>query len=158
MNSTNHCSAWIPNTDLAPLNPEDCKDVSEKGKGKALIAAYQVAAENHDLEHFKTLLEEHAAAIQADEDARLAKETEKAEKASKASEKKKRKSEAKVEDVEMEDADADAAPKKSSKKRKKEADSEDEETEKVSSEPRTVNLSSDSDISRRRLLKPPRSS
>ncbi|RVX74409.1 hypothetical protein B0A52_01535 [Exophiala mesophila] len=129
--------AWIPNTDLAPLNPEDCKDVSEKGKGKALLAAYEVAAENHDLEYFKTVLDEHAAAIQADEDARLAREAEKAEKASKASEKKKRKSEAKVEDVEMADADADAAPKKPSKKRKKDAVSEDDDTEKPAKTPKT---------------------
>ena len=100
----------------------------EKGKTKQLQAAYQVAAEGHDLEFFKNLLNDHAAALQADIDAKEAKEAEKAAK----SDKKKRKSEAKVdhEDVEMEDAEP--APKKSSKKRKKEADSDDEESEKVS--------------------------
>ena len=136
------------------MNPEDCKDVSEKGKGKALLAAYEVAAENHDLEYFKTVLDEHAAAIQADEDARLAREAEKAEKASKASEKKKRKSEAKVEDVEMADADADAAPKKPSKKRKKDAVSEDDDTEKVSFQKSGHHLSTNLDHSRRRPPKP----
>jgi hypothetical protein len=126
---TDDGSAWIPNTDLSPLNPEDCKDVPEKGKAKALSAAYKVAAENHDLEHFKTVLDEHAAALQADIEAKEARDAEKAAK----SDKKKRKSEAKIEteDVEMEDADAEPAPKKSSKKRKKEADSDDEESEKV---------------------------
>ncbi|KAL2410816.1 hypothetical protein ABEF95_001954 [Exophiala dermatitidis] len=129
--------AWIPNTDLTPLNPEECKDVSEKGKSKSLLAAYEVAAENHDLQYFKDMLDEHAAAMQADIEAREAREAEKAAK----SDKKRRKSEAKVvdtEDVEMEDAEP--APKKSSKKRKKEADSDDEESEKPAKTPKTTKI------------------
>lgn len=113
------------------MDPADCKDVAEKGKSKSLIAAFQVAAENHDLEYFKEVLDEHAAALQADIEAKEARDAEKAAK----SDKKKRKSEAKIEteDVEMEDADAEPVAKKSSKKRKKEADSDDEESEKVCS-------------------------
>ncbi|EXJ80677.1 hypothetical protein A1O3_06961 [Capronia epimyces CBS 606.96] len=128
--------AWINNTDLTPLNPDDCKDVAEKGKAKSLLAAYQVAAENHDLEYFKAMLDDHAAALQAEIEAKEAREAEKAAKV----DKKKRKSEAKVEteDVEMEDAEA--APKKSSKKRKKEADSEDEESEKPAKTPKTTKI------------------
>ncbi|KAI9873921.1 MAG: hypothetical protein M1823_007804, partial [Watsoniomyces obsoletus] len=53
--------AWIPNTDLSPLTAEECKDVKEKGKGKALLAAYEVAAEAHNLDYFKEMLAEHAA-------------------------------------------------------------------------------------------------
>ncbi|KIV84314.1 hypothetical protein, variant [Exophiala sideris] len=128
--------AWIPNYDLVPLNPEDCKDVPEKGKSKSLLAAFAVAAEGHDLQYFKDMLNDHAAAMQADIDAKEAREAEKAVKA----DKKKRKSDAKVEteDVEMEDADA--APKKSSKKRKKEADSDDEESEKPAKTPKTTKI------------------
>lgn len=127
---TNAYSAWIPNTDLAPLSPEDCKAVPPQKKTKALIAAYEVAAEGHDLQHFKSLLADHARALEEDEEAR---EAAAAEKAAKAESKKKRKSEVKAvdEDTEMADADAEAPAKKSSKKRKKEADSDDEETEKV---------------------------
>ncbi|KIW16850.1 hypothetical protein PV08_04040 [Exophiala spinifera] len=123
--------AWIHNTDLTPLNPEDCKDVPEKGKSKTLLAAFEVAAEGHDLDYFKNMLNEHNAAMQAEIDAKEAREAEKAAKA----DKKKRKSEAKIEtDVEMEDAEA--APKKSSKKRKKEADSDDETSEKPAKTPK----------------------
>ncbi|KIW33066.1 hypothetical protein, variant 2 [Cladophialophora immunda] len=130
---------WIHNTDLAPLTPEDCKDVTEKGKAKALLAAYKVAAEGHDLQFFKTMLDEHAAALQADIDAKEARE---AEKVAKAEKKKKRKSEAKAEadDVEMEDADADVEPKKSSKKRKKEVDEDEDEDEKPAKTPKTTKI------------------
>ena len=129
---TNHFSAWIPNTDLNPLEPHSCKDVSEKGKAKALIAAYHVAAENHDLQYFKGILVEHAERLQEEADAAAARDAEKAAKA----EKKKRKSEAATvekDDVDMEDADDTTATKKSSKKRKKDVESDDEETEKVCS-------------------------
>ncbi|OQV01520.1 PWWP domain-containing protein isoform 2 [Cladophialophora immunda] len=130
---------WIHNTDLAPLTPEDCKDVTEKGKAKALLAAYKVAAEGHDLQFFKTMLDEHAAALQADIDAKEARE---AEKVAKAEKKKKRKSEAKAEadDAEMEDADADVEPKKSSKKRKKEVDEDEDEDEKPAKTPKTTKI------------------
>lgn len=115
-------SAWIPNTDLSPITPEECANVPEKGKAKALVEGYKVAAAGHDLDHFKEILLAHDAAMQEDIAVKAEKEAEKAAK----SDKKKRKSEVKAtEDVEMEDAAE--APKKSSKKRKKDAESEDEE-------------------------------
>ena len=87
---TDTTSAWIPNTDLTPLTAEECKDVAEKGKSKALIAAYQVAAENHDLQHFKEILAEHENALQAEAEKREQREAEKVAKA----DRKKRKSDA----------------------------------------------------------------
>lgn len=120
-------SGWIPNTDLSELDVKACKDVSEKGKTKQLLKAYEVASEEHDLQFFKEMLLQHEAALQQDEDEKAAKAAEKKAKA----EKKKRKSEAKLEeDVDMEDVEE--APKKLSKKRKKEPESDDEENLKVS--------------------------
>lgn len=139
-------SAWIPNTDLSPLDPEQCKEISEKGKQKQLIAAYKVAAEGHDLQYFKSLLADHQRAIQqeaeereaaAAEKAALKAEKEAAKEAAKEEKKKKRKSvAAETEDVEM--ADAEEGDKKAKpKKRKKEAGS-DVEDEKVGNLP--INL------------------
>jgi hypothetical protein len=123
-------SAWLPNTELAALDPEECKDVSEKGKTKALIQAYHVAAEGHDLEHFKTMLADHQKAMQEDQERREAREAAKTAKPDRV-DKKKRKSEIaeEDEDVDMEDEEEEAKspPKKSSKKRKKEVESDAEE-------------------------------
>lgn len=132
-------SAWIPNTDLTPLDPESCKDVPEKGKQKNLIAAYKVASENHDLQYFKSLLADHQRAVQQEleerEAAAAAKAAAKAEKEEKKKQQKKRKSEVvsgDAEDAEMADGDEEGGKKpKSAKKRKKETES-DVETEKVS--------------------------
>jgi uncharacterized protein (DUF305 family) len=129
-------SAWIPNTDLSPLDPAACKDISEKGKSKALVAAYNVAAENHDLAYFKNMLADHQAAIQQEEEEREAQEAAKAAaKAAKEAKKNKRKSMETRDDVEMEDADDEKQP-KSSKKRKKDAEAEGDE--KVRTPPSTV--------------------
>jgi dihydroorotase-like cyclic amidohydrolase len=132
-------SAWIPNTDLSPLDPEQCKDVNEKGKQKQLIAAYKVAAEGHDLQYFKNLLADHQRAIQQESEEREAAAAEKAalkaqkeaaKEAAKEEKKKKRKSvAAETEDAEMVDAD-EGDKKAKTKKRKKEAGS-DVEDEKV---------------------------
>ncbi|KAK5939843.1 hypothetical protein PMZ80_008225 [Knufia obscura] len=127
--------AWIPNTDLTPFDAEQAKGVPEKGKTKSLVEAFKVAAEGHDLEHFKQMLFQHEEAMAEDERLRAEYQAEKAAKA----EKKKRKSEVKVdEDVDMEDAEE--APKKSSKKRKKEAESGDEEPEKPAKTPKTTKI------------------
>jgi hypothetical protein len=102
-------------------------------KNKALWEAYQVAAEGHDLAHFKTVLANHEAAMQLDVEQREQKEAEKKEKAEKSA---KRKSIAAVEsdDVDMEDADGTTAPSakkaKATKKRKK-SDESDGENDKV---------------------------
>lgn len=120
-------SAWIPNTDLTPLKPEECKDVPEKGKAKSLYQAYQVAAENHDVQHFKDMLINHQKAMQEDQER---KEARQAAKVAREDKKAKRKS-MEVADDEMDvDEEGEEKP-KSSKKRKKAADS-DGETEKVS--------------------------
>lgn len=123
-------SAWMPNTDLTPLDPEQCKNIPEKGKQKQLIAAYKIAAENHDLQYFKNLLAEHQRAVQQEAEEREAeaarKAAQKAEKEARAAEKKKKRKSTADTDVEM--ADAEEEDKKSkSKKRKKEAESDAEE-------------------------------
>ncbi|KAL3475389.1 hypothetical protein BJX99DRAFT_247594 [Aspergillus californicus] len=120
--------AWIPNTDLSPLDPASCKDVSEKGKSKSLVAAYRVAGENHDLAYFKDLLTDHERAIQQEEEEREAEAAAKAAaKAERDAKKNKRKSMEIHDDVDMEDADEQPKQTKSVKKRKKdaEADSDD---------------------------------
>lgn len=123
-------SAWLPNTELTALDAEECKDVSEKGKTKSLIQAYHVAAEAHDLEHFKAMLLDHQKAMQEDQERREAREAAKAGKGDRA-DTKKRKSEVaeEDEDVDMEDAEEEgkSQPKKSSKKRKKEVESDADE-------------------------------
>lgn len=117
--------------DLKPITAEECKDVPAKGKGKALLNAYAVAAEGHDLEHFRTILADHQLAVQQELEAREAKEAAKADKQAK---KNKRKSTDVVEDedVDMDDVGEEEVKKpKSSKKRKKSVDA-DAETSKVS--------------------------
>ncbi|RMD39380.1 hypothetical protein DV735_g5752, partial [Chaetothyriales sp. CBS 134920] len=126
--------AWIHNTDLSELKAEECKDVSEKGKNKSLLEAYKIAAEDHDLQHFKNLLIDHAKFLEEEEAAKAEKEAEKAQKGSK----KKRKSEAKAQEDEVE-ADIDTAP-KSAKKRKKAAETDDEEPEKPAKTPKTTKI------------------
>ncbi|KAL1990268.1 hypothetical protein VTN49DRAFT_6107 [Thermomyces lanuginosus] len=132
--------AWMPNTDLTPLDPEQCKNIPEKGKQKQLIAAYKIAAENHDLQYFKNLLAEHQRAVQQEAEEREAeaarKAAQKAEKEARAAEKKKKRKSTADTDVEM--ADAEEEDKKSkSKKRKKEAESDAEE-EKPPKTPKTT--------------------
>lgn len=130
-------SAWLPNTELTRLNPEQCKNFPERGKTKSLVQAYHVAAEGHDLEYFKDMLLDHQKAMQEDQERREAREAAKAERAERA-DKKKQKGEAAEgdEDVDMEDAEEEtkSEPKKPSKKRKKEAESEGDE-EKVCADP-----------------------
>lgn len=122
-------SAWVPNTQLTPITPTECANVSEKNKAKGLIAAYKVAAEGHDLQYFKTLLADHQAALQKEieeaEAAEAAKAAAKAEKAKKS----KRKSKGAETDVEMEDADG-TKKAKATKKRKKDTET-DAEADKV---------------------------
>ncbi|KAJ5217484.1 uncharacterized protein N7469_011109 [Penicillium citrinum] len=139
--------AWIPNTALTPLDPAECKNVSEKNKAKSLVSAYKVAAEGHDLAHYKKVLSEHQNAL--DQEARELEEKEaekeaakaekaraKAEKAEKAEKNKKtnkRKSKADT-DVEMEEDDGKKS-KTTAKKRKNETDGE---TEKPAKTPKTA--------------------
>lgn len=125
-------SAWVPNTNLTPLDPAECKDISEKNKTKQLISAYKIAAEGNDLKYFKKLLNDHHAAIEQEEAELEAQEAEKAAaKAAKESKKGKRKSKGAETDVEMEDADDSKKTKSASKKRKKDVET-DAEADKVS--------------------------
>lgn len=107
---------------MTPLDPADCKDVSEKNKAKGLIAAYKVAAEGHDLQYFKSLLADHQAALQQEIDEAEAEETAKATAKAEKAKKSKRKSKGAETDVEMEEAD-EKKP-KGSKKRKNETETE----------------------------------
>ena len=117
-------SAWIPNTELAPLDVESetTKNPVEKGKSKTLLAAYSKAAENNDLAHFKTMLADHQKAVEIDEEMK----EEKAAKKSKKASRKSADTSAVVDDAdEMEIDDEVAAQKPKSKKRKKAEDSDD---------------------------------
>jgi hypothetical protein len=99
-----------------------------------LWEAYQIAAEGHDLAHFKQVLASHEAAMQEDLEQREQKEQDKKEKKEKSA---KRKSTAAVEseDIDMDEAGDDATTPagkkaKATKKRKK-SDESDGENEKV---------------------------
>ena len=122
-------SAWIPNTELTPLDveAETTKNPVEKGKSKTLLAAYSKAAENNDLTHFKTMLADHQKAIEIDEEL-------KEEKAAKKTKKAPRKSGdavAAVDDVDDMDIDDEAPVEKPKSKKRKKADDSDEVDEKV---------------------------
>ena len=122
-------SAWIPNTELAPLDveAETTKNPVEKGKSKTLLAAYSKAAENNDLTHFKTMLADHQKAVEIDEEL-------KEEKASKKNKKTSRKSAdaaAVVDDAEEMDVDDEPAAEKPKSKKRKKADDSDDADEKV---------------------------
>lgn len=117
-------SAWIPNTELTPLDVESetTKNPVEKGKSKTLLAAYGKAAENNDLAHFKTMLADHQKAVEIDEEIKEEKAAKKTKKASRKS----GDAAAVADDVdEMEIDDEAAAEKPKSKKRKKADDSDD---------------------------------
>ncbi|KAJ5424860.1 hypothetical protein N7445_010833 [Penicillium cf. griseofulvum] len=129
--------AWVPNTNLTPLDPAECKDISEKNKTKSLINAYKVASEGHNLQYFKKLLNDHQAAIDQEEAEFEAQEAEKAAaKAAKEAKKGKRKSKGAETDVEMEDADDSKKSKTPSKKRKKDVET-DAEAEKPAKTPKS---------------------
>lgn len=112
---------------------KDVESGNQGKKNKALWEAYQIAAEGHELSHFKQMLQAHEQAMQDDLEQREQKEQQKKEKAEKAA---KRKSGVvdEAEDVDMEDAGDAAAPSakkaKGSKKRKKD-DESDGENDKV---------------------------
>ncbi|KAJ5816935.1 hypothetical protein N7447_009168 [Penicillium robsamsonii] len=129
--------AWVPNTNLTPLDPAECKNISEKNKTKSLINAYKVASEGHNLQYFKKLLNDHQAAIDQEEAEFEAQEAEKAAaKAAKEAKKGKRKSKGAETDIEMEDADDSKKSKAPSKKRKKDAET-DAEAEKPAKTPKS---------------------
>ncbi|KAF2085653.1 hypothetical protein K490DRAFT_75036 [Saccharata proteae CBS 121410] len=140
--------AWVVNTDLTELNMANIKEIvknEDRGKkSKALWEAYKVAAEEHPISHFQTLVREHEKAM---EDDRIKEEAEQAEKeakqtkkAQKGPQKGKRKSTAGAdEDLEMEDVSGEGAapPKKTHKKRKaSDSDTEEKVTEESATKPK----------------------
>jgi hypothetical protein len=135
-------SAWQINTELQPFDIEEVKKEVEAGnttkKTKALWEAYEIAAEEPDLDWFKDMLNKHDQALQEEMEKVAIDEQEKAVKKEKKTEKSgKRKSIAAVDDSDdididetPEDGAASAKKAKPSKKRKKEVES-DGEQEKV---------------------------
>lgn len=140
-------STWMVNTNLSPLDPEECKTSPSAKMTKALRQAWQLASENHGIDFYHDVLKQWQVEqadlerAQRERDEKAAQEAEEraareAEEAAKEAEeeakpkKKARKSKGGDGDVEMEDADAP----KSSKKRKKDAES-DAEGGKVSRRP-----------------------
>jgi hypothetical protein len=132
------CSAWQVNTELLTFDIEDVKKDVESGnqakKNKALWDAYQIAAEGHDLAHFKQVLASHEVAMQEDLERQEQKEVDKKEKAEKSA-KRKSKAAADSEDVDMEDVGDNAttpgAKKAKATKKRKKDDESDGENEKV---------------------------
>ncbi|KAI4631519.1 uncharacterized protein J4E87_002224 [Alternaria ethzedia] len=130
--------AWQVNTELLSFDIEEVKkDVESSNQGKKnkqLWEAYQIAAEGHDLAHFKEMLAAHESAMQEDVEQKEQKKKEKAEKSAK------RKSTAPddSEDVEMGEAGDDAAPAKKAKatKKRKKDDQSDGENEKAVKTPK----------------------
>ncbi|ORY04020.1 hypothetical protein BCR34DRAFT_627168 [Clohesyomyces aquaticus] len=124
--------SWQVNSDLQTLNADDVKEEVEKGnsgkKSKALWEAYEICADQPDLQTFKTMLNTHEEALQADAEEKAAADAKKLEKKDKS----KRKSVAaeESEDVDMDNAGDDGAPSakkaKASKKRKKDPESDGE--------------------------------
>ncbi|KAL8734776.1 MAG: hypothetical protein Q9181_003061 [Wetmoreana brouardii] len=117
--------AWMPNTDLTPLDTGAIDADSSKGKPKQLAAAYAKAAEQNDLRHFKDMLADHQKAVKEDAEAQ-------AERDAKKTAKPKRKSvdagAAPADDTDDMDIDDEPEePKPKSKKRKKEVESDGED-------------------------------
>lgn len=118
-------SAWMPNTDLTPLDPASIDPDDTKGKSKPLVAAYAKASENNDLQHFKDMLADHQKAVKEEQEAQAERD---AKKAAKAKRKSVDASAAAADDENEMDVDEDEEePRPKSKKRKKEVDSDGEE-------------------------------
>ncbi|KAI4173081.1 MAG: hypothetical protein LQ343_003191 [Gyalolechia ehrenbergii] len=118
-------SAWMPNTDLTPLDTAAIDPDDTKGKTKPLAAAYAKASEENDLQHFKEMLADHQMAVKEEQEAQAERD---AKKATKTKRKSIDASAAAADDEDEMDVDEDEeAPKPKSKKRKKEADSDGEE-------------------------------
>lgn len=116
-------SAWVPNTDFEPLDVNLIGEAPQGKMSKSLYAAYQLAAENHDLDYFKSLLQNFEKVRQE------AAEASKAKTASKKSKKSKDIVEDEVdEDVEMGDAEEIETEEKPKASKKRKAATEDEET------------------------------
>lgn len=107
------------NTALTELSPEMAEKAIDTGKkGKELKKAFELASEQHDLDHYKEILLEHEQQMVADEEARIAREE--AKRAAAATPKKSKKAKDIDGDVDMADPGESSKPK--AKKRKAEDD------------------------------------
>ena len=122
----------MPNTDLTPLTPEMCEEVSDKNKAKSLLEAYKIAAGGHDLAHFKEILADHQEQIAAAETRKREAAESKAKRKSDAAAKKAKAEAAADDDMDVDEDEVEDKPK--SKKRKKAAAESDDESEKVRAE------------------------
>jgi hypothetical protein len=107
---------------------DELKEIAASGqqgkRSKQLWNAFEVAAEEHDLAYFKDMLLDHERRVIQERQEQEDKEAKKLEQSAK---KAGRKSlPAASEDVEMDGATSDAAPKKSAKKSKRKAEADDD--------------------------------
>lgn len=117
-------SGWVSNKDLVDLDTDKVVDQITPKMRKDLQLAHQIAAEGHDLDYYKDLLQQFQEELIEKQKAAEAKA---AAAATPKKSKKQAKSSNEVEDVEMEDVDDEpstAKAKKSDKKRKNTEDSE----------------------------------
>ncbi|KAL8644330.1 MAG: hypothetical protein Q9226_007820 [Calogaya cf. arnoldii] len=115
--------AWMPNTDLTPLETAAIDPSDTKGKSKPLAAAYVKAAEENDLQHFKDMLADHQKAVKEEQEAQAERD---AKKSSKAKRKSVDASATPADDDDEMDVDdeEEEEPKPKSRKRKKEVESD----------------------------------
>jgi len=100
-------SGWIPNHDLVDMDFDEVGNVTASMR-KDLAAAHQLAAEQHDLQYFKDILNSFMAAREAELQAKEAAKAEK--KAKKAAVKKEKKTPKVVADGDDDDVDMADAP------------------------------------------------
>lgn len=140
-------SAWVVNTELQEFDVESIKkDLEGDNRGKKSLAlwnAYQVAAQEHDLEWYKNMLVQHEKEVIELMEAEAKAETERNEKMREKEEKKKARLSKSGKDgegdVDMEGAGGAAPKKKVERKRKKSVgDAGDEDKVRLDPTPPTV--------------------
>lgn len=115
-------SAWMPNTDLSPLDTAAIDPDDSKGKPKQLAAAYAKASEQNDLRHFKDMLADHQKAVKEDAEAQAERDAKKTSKSKRKSVDPAAVSADDADDMDIDDEAEELKPK--SKKRKKDVDSD----------------------------------
>lgn len=116
---------WVSNKDLVDLDSDKVADLITPKMRKDLQLAHEIAAEGHDLEYYKDLLQQFQEELIEKQKAAEAKA---AAAATPKKSKKQAKSPADVEDVEMEDVDDEPSTAKAKKSEKKRKNTEDSET------------------------------
>lgn len=116
---------WVSNKDLVDLDSDKVSGLITPKMRKDLQLAHEIAAEGHDLEYYKDLLQQFQEELIEKQKAAEAKA---AAAATPKKSKKQAKSSADVEDVEMEDVDDEPSTAKAKKSEKKRKNTEDSET------------------------------